>query len=70
MTERDIQAHLQDMYGVEVSAELVSRVTDSILTEVREWRDSRCLPPIPSCILMRLRVNSRKAARTRTRPCI
>ena len=30
MTVRDIQSHLQDLYGVEVSAELVSRVTDSM----------------------------------------
>lgn len=42
MTVRDIQAHLQDMYGVEVSAELVSRVTDSILTEVRSGGTGRC----------------------------
>jgi putative transposase len=39
MTTRDIQAHLQDIYGVEVSADLVSTVTDSVLEEVKEWQN-------------------------------
>jgi len=39
MTTRDIQAHLEDIYGVEVSADLVSTVTDSVLEEVREWQN-------------------------------
>jgi putative transposase len=34
MTTRDIQAHLQEMYGVEVGAGLVSEVTDAVLEEV------------------------------------
>ncbi len=39
MTVRDIQGHLHDMYGVDVSAGLISEVTDSILEEVRAWQD-------------------------------
>lgn len=39
MTTRDIQAHLEDIYGVEVSADLVSTVTDSVLEEVKEWQN-------------------------------
>jgi hypothetical protein len=38
MTVRDIQGHLQDMYGVEVSAALISEVTDSVLEEVKAWQ--------------------------------
>ena len=38
MTTRDIQAHLEDIYGVEVSAELISTVTDGILEQVKEWQ--------------------------------
>jgi putative transposase len=38
MTTRDIQAHLEEIYGVEVSPELVSTVTDGIIEEVREWQ--------------------------------
>jgi len=39
MTVRDIQGHLRDMYGVEVSATLISEVTDSVLEEVKAWQD-------------------------------
>ena len=39
MTTRDIQAHLQDIYGVEVSADLVSSVTDGVMEEVKEWQN-------------------------------
>lgn len=39
MTVRDIQAHLLDIYGVEVSAELISNVTDAVLETVREWQN-------------------------------
>jgi putative transposase len=38
MTTRDIQAHLQDIYGVAVSPDLVSNVTDAIINEVKEWQ--------------------------------
>ena len=39
MTTRDIQSHLEEIYGVEVSADLISAVTDGILTEVKEWQN-------------------------------
>ena len=39
MTVRDIQGHLREMYGVDVSAALISEVTDSILEEVKAWQD-------------------------------
>ena len=39
MTTRDIQSHLSDIYNVEVSAELVSSVTEEIMSEVREWQN-------------------------------
>jgi putative transposase len=39
MTTRDIQAHLQEIYGVEVSPDLVSTVTDSVINEVKEWQN-------------------------------
>ena len=35
MTARDIQAHLRDLYRVEVSPDLISRVTDAVDDEVR-----------------------------------
>ena len=39
MTTRDIQAHLQEIYGVEISADLVSRVTDTVINDVKEWQN-------------------------------
>ena len=39
MTIRDIQGHLHEMYGVDVSAALISEVTDSVTEEVKAWQD-------------------------------
>jgi putative transposase len=39
MTVRDIRAHLREMYGVEVSPDLISTVTDAVLEELREWQN-------------------------------
>jgi len=39
MTTRSIQGHLKDIYGVDISPDLVSDVTDSIISEVKEWQD-------------------------------
>ncbi len=44
-TVREIQAHLHELYGVEVSPDLISRVTDAVLDEVREWQN-RPLDPL------------------------
>ena len=38
MTTRDIRAHLREMYDVEVSADLISRVTDAVAEELAEWQ--------------------------------
>ena len=37
MTVREIQGHLPELYGAEVSPDLISRVTGAVLEEVREW---------------------------------
>jgi putative transposase len=38
MTTRDIRAHLREIYGVEVSPDLISRVTDAVVGELAEWQ--------------------------------
>jgi len=38
LTVREIQGHLQELYGTEVSPDLISRVTDAVLEEVKEWQ--------------------------------
>src|SRR5260370_5831495 len=42
MTTREIQGHLEEIYGVEVSPTLVSNVTDAVLAEVQQWQN----PPL------------------------
>jgi len=39
MTDRDIKAHLEKIYNVEVSPDLISRVTNAVLEEVKEWQN-------------------------------
>jgi putative transposase len=38
MTTRDIRAHLRELYGVDVSPDLISRVTDAVVEELAEWQ--------------------------------
>ena len=45
MTVREIQAHLEEMYGTEVSPTLISSVTDAVNDEVKAWQ-ARPLDPI------------------------
>lgn len=51
MSTRDIHDQLQDLYGIELSAEMVSKITDKILPEVKEWQ-SRPLNPIYPFVFM------------------
>lgn len=45
MSTRDIHDQVGDLYGIELSAEMVSKITDKILPEVKEWQ-SRPLEPV------------------------
>src|SRR5205085_3021302 len=38
LTVREIQGHLSELYAIDVSPDLISRVTDAVLDEVREWQ--------------------------------
>lgn len=38
MSTRDIEDHLRDIYGVEASASLISRITDKIMPTLQEWQ--------------------------------
>lgn len=38
MSTREIRGHLEELYGVEVSPELISKVTDAVLEDVTRWR--------------------------------
>jgi putative transposase len=39
MSTREIQGHLKEMYGVEVSPGLISEVTDAVMDEVKTWQN-------------------------------
>jgi len=39
MTDREIQGHLEEIYNIEVSPDLISRVTNAVLEEVKEWQN-------------------------------
>jgi len=39
MTTRDIEKHLESLYGIDASPELISRITDKILPLVTEWQN-------------------------------
>lgn len=51
MSNRDIEEHMRDLYGVDVSASLISRITDKILPEIRQWQ-SRQLKRIYPIVFM------------------
>ena len=45
MSVRDIREHLLDIYEIDVSPDLISKITDAVLDEVREWQ-ARPLEPV------------------------
>ena len=38
LSTREINAQIQDLYGIEVSATMVSNITDAVLPEIRDWQ--------------------------------
>src|SRR5579859_6957005 len=51
MSVRDILHHLKQVYGTELSAETVSRITDQVLEEVRSWQ-ARPLDPVYAVVFL------------------
>lgn len=51
MSTRDIHDQLQDIYGIELSAEMVSKITDRIIPDIKEWQ-SRPLNPMYPFVFM------------------
>jgi len=51
MTTRDIEKHLESLYGVDASPELISRITDRIIPLISEWQN-RPLSPIYAIVFM------------------
>jgi len=47
MTVREIQSHLEEMYGAEVSPTLISTVTDAVMDEAKAWGNPPARPKAP-----------------------
>src|SRR5580693_5768329 len=59
MTVREIQGHLAELYATDVSPDLISRVTDAVLDEVREWQNRPLDAVYPVVFFDALRVKIR-----------
>jgi putative transposase len=59
MTTRDIQGHLQELYGVEVSPTLISQVTDAVTEEITLWQNRPLEEVYPIIYLDAIRVKVR-----------
>jgi len=63
MSCRQIQAHLQEIYSVEVSPDLISTVTDGVIDEVRAWQSRPLDPLYPILYLDALQVKIKSEGR-------
>jgi transposase-like protein len=59
MSTREIQGHLEELYGTEVSPQLISVVTDGVTAEVTEWQNRPLEPMYPVVFFDALRVKVR-----------
>ena len=67
MTTREIRGHLADLYGLDVSPDLVSAVTEAVLDEVAEWQDRPLEPLYPLVFFDALRVKIRDEGTVRNK---
>ncbi len=67
LTVREIQAFLGERYGVEVSPELISTVTDAVVAEVTAWQARPLEPMYPVVFFDALRVKIRDEAVVRSK---
>jgi putative transposase len=67
MTVREVQGYLLEMYGVEVSPEFISSVTDAVMAEVSAWQARPLEPMYPVVFFDALRVKIREDAMVRNK---
>ena len=67
LSTRDIQGHLEELYGTEVSPTLISTVTDAVLDEVRTWQARPLASVYPILYFDALFVKSRQDGPVQTK---
>lgn len=67
MTTRQIQGHLKELYGTEVSPALISTVTDSVLSDVQTWQERPLDSVYPIVYLDALHLKMRTDGTVQTR---
>src|SRR3954452_17042971 len=69
LSTRDIEAHLEEIYGVKVGRDLISRVTDAVLEDVRAWQQRPLDDVYPVVFLDCLVIKVREAGSVQRRAC-
>jgi putative transposase len=69
LSTRDIEAHLAEVYGVKVGRDLVSRVTDAVMDDVREWQQRPLDDVYPVVFLDALVLKIREGGTAQRRAC-
>ena len=67
LSTREIQEHLEDLYGTEVSPALISTITDAVLEEVRAWQSRPLAAVYPILYFDALYVKSRQEGPVQTK---
>lgn len=67
MSTREITGHLRDLYGIDVSPDLISTVTDAVLEEVAAWQTRPLDPAYPLVFFDAIRVKIRDEGMVRNK---
>ena len=67
MSTREIAGHVQELYGVDVSPDLISAVTDAVLDEIATWQSRPLEPVYPLVFFDALRVKIRDEGTVRNK---
>lgn len=69
LSTRDIEAHLREIYGVDVGRDLISRVTDEVMEDVREWQQRPLEEVYPVLYLDALVLKIREGGSVQRKAC-
>ena len=69
MSTRDIEAHLEEIYGVKVGRDLISRVTDAVMEDARAWQTRALEDVYPVLFLDALVLKIRDGGSVQRRAC-